>query len=109
LYGRAEIDERGYHAPFLPNTGPCPNASGSSKEDNQVTETRMDNLESLKGTISDDMINTDESTDEAPLDAAPAASKPANVEAPKTDATKAPPTETDPAGTTKPDTAGEPK
>ena len=60
-------------------------ACGSSKEDNQVTETRMDNLESLKGTISDDMINTDESTDEAP------------------------PTETDPAGTTKPDTAGEPK
>lgn len=84
-------------------------ACGSSKEDNQVTETRMDNLKSLKGTISDDMINTDESTDEAPLDAAPAASKPANVEAPKTDATKAPPTETDPAGTTKPDTAGEPK
>ena len=38
-------------------------ACGSSKEDNQVTETRMDNLESLKGTISDDMINTDEGND----------------------------------------------
>ena len=84
-------------------------ACGSSKEDNQVTETRMDNLESLKGTISDDMINTDESTDEAPLDAAPADSKPAKAEVPKTDAAKAPPTETEPAGTTKPDTASEPK
>jgi len=82
-------------------------ACGSSKEDNQVTETRMDNLESLKGTISDDMINTDESTDEAPLDAAVA--EPANAEVPKTDAAKASPTETEPAGTTKPDTASEPK
>lgn len=84
-------------------------ACGSSKEDNQVTETRMDNLESLKGTISDDMINTDESTDEAPLDAAPAVAEPDKAEAPKTDTAKAPPTETEPAGTTKPDTASEPK
>ena len=49
-------------------------ACGSSKEDNQVTETRMDNLDSLEGTISDDMINTDESTDEAPVEAAPGGS-----------------------------------
>lgn len=48
-------------------------ACGGSKEDNQVTQTRMDDIDSLEGTISDDMINTDESTDEAPLDAAPAA------------------------------------
>ena len=73
-------------------------ACGSSKEDNQVTETRMDNLESLKGTISDDMINTDESTDEAPLDAAPAVAEP--------DKTEAPVTESDPADTSKPDTSG---
>ena len=46
-------------------------ACGGSKEDNQVTETRMDDLDSLEGTISDDMINTDESTDEAPVEAAP--------------------------------------
>ena len=84
-------------------------ACGSSKEGNQVTETRIDNLESLEGTISDDMINTDESTDEAPLDAAPAVAEPDKTEAPKTDAAKASPTETEPAGTTKPDTASEPK
>lgn len=46
-------------------------ACGGSKEDNQVTETRMDDLDSLEGTISDDMINTDESTDEAPVEATP--------------------------------------
>lgn len=45
---------------------------GGNKEDNQVTQTRMDDIDSLEGTISDDMINTDESTDEAPVDAAPA-------------------------------------
>jgi hypothetical protein len=81
-------------------------ACGSSKEDNQVTETRMDNLESLKGTISDDMINTDESTDEAPLDAAPAVAEPDKAEVPKTDAAKAPVTESDPADTAKTDTSG---
>jgi hypothetical protein len=48
-------------------------ACGGSKEDNQVTETRMDDLDSLEGTISDDMINTDASTDEAPVEAAPPA------------------------------------
>ena len=53
-------------------------ACGGSKEDSQVTETRMDDLDSLEGTISDDMINSDESTDEAPVEAAvagPAATK----------------------------------
>lgn len=48
-------------------------ACGGSKEDNQVTETRMDDLDSLEGTISDDMINSDESTDEAPVESAPPA------------------------------------
>jgi hypothetical protein len=80
-------------------------ACGSSMEDNQVTETSMDNLESLEGTISDDMINADESTDEAPLDFAPADLKPAKAEVPKTDTAKAPPTETGAAGATKADTS----
>lgn len=80
-------------------------ACGSSKEDNQVTETRMDNLDSLEGTISDDMINTDESTDAAPVEAAPAVAEPDKAEAPNTDAAKAPTTQTDPAGTTKTDTS----
>jgi hypothetical protein len=46
-------------------------ACGGNKEDDQVTETRMDDLDSLEGTISDDMINADQSTDEGPLEAAP--------------------------------------
>lgn len=45
-------------------------ACGGNSEDNKVTETRMDDLDSLEGTISDDMINTDESTDESPLESA---------------------------------------
>ena len=40
-------------------------ACGNSKEDRQATETRMDTLDSLEGTISDDMINTDEVVDDA--------------------------------------------
>jgi len=48
-------------------------ACGGNAEDNKVTETRMDDLDSIEGTISDDIINTDQSTDEALLDAAPAA------------------------------------
>ena len=46
-------------------------ACGGSKEENQVTETRMDDIDSIEGTISDDAINMDESTDEAPVEAAP--------------------------------------
>lgn len=48
-------------------------ACNNTKEDKKVTETRMDDLESLQGTISDDMIITDTSTDEGPLEAAPPA------------------------------------
>lgn len=51
-------------------------ACGGTKEDNQITETRMDDLDSLEGTISDDVMNVDESTDEAPVEAAPAAVPP---------------------------------
>ena len=75
-------------------------ACGGSKEDNQVTETRMDDLESLKGTISDDMINTDESTDEAPVEATPASvgtgpakTAPDKSTEPKTTGSDAPTTE----------------
>jgi len=46
-------------------------ACGGAKEDNQVTETRMDDIDGLEGTISDDAINIDASTDEAPVEAAP--------------------------------------
>lgn len=52
---------------------PMLHACGGSKEDSKVTETRMDDLDSVEGTISDDMVNTDQSTDEAPLEAAPPA------------------------------------
>ena len=43
---------------------------GGDKENSQVAETRMDDIDSLEGTISDDMINTDESTEEGVFDAA---------------------------------------
>lgn len=75
-------------------------ACGGSKEDNQVTETRMDDLDSLEGTISDDMINTDESTDEAPVEAMPASAgtepaktAPDKSTEPKTTGSDAPTTE----------------
>lgn len=42
---------------------------GGDKENSQVAETRMDDIDSLEGTISDDMINTDESTEEGVFDA----------------------------------------
>lgn len=64
-------------------------ACGDSKEDNQVTETRMDNLDSLEGTISDDMINTDESTEESPVEPVSADSEPSGTGAPKSEAAKA--------------------
>jgi len=38
-----------------------------AKIDAQVTETRMDDIDQIEGTINDDMINVDESTDQAPL------------------------------------------
>lgn len=46
-------------------------ACGGSAEDSKVTETRMDDIDSIEGSISDDSVNTDESTEEAPVDAAP--------------------------------------
>lgn len=60
-------------------------ACGGNSEDNKVTETRMNDLDSVEGTISDDMINTDESTDEAPVDAAPPADTPKSKDDKKRD------------------------
>ncbi|MFN3618699.1 hypothetical protein [Sphingorhabdus sp.] len=72
-------------------------ACGDSKEDNQVTETRMDNLDSLEGTISDDMINTDESTDGTPVEAISPDSEPGAT----ADAAKGSASESNAAGTAK--------
>jgi len=38
-----------------------------TKIDAQVTETRMDDIDKIEGTINDDMIDTDTSTVDAPL------------------------------------------
>ena len=77
-------------------------ACGSSKEDNQATETRMDNLDSLEGTISDDMINTDEAIDDEPVQSG------ADVSAPAASGDAAP-AKTDAADTAKVEASGESK
>ncbi|MEE9432913.1 MAG: hypothetical protein V3V15_01575 [Sphingorhabdus sp.] len=41
--------------------------AGGGKTSGQVTQTRMDDIDSIEGTINDDMINVDETTDIAPL------------------------------------------
>lgn len=81
-------------------------ACGDSKEDNQVTETRMDNLDSLEGTISDDMINTDELTDEAPVEGTTDGTEPSATGAPKADTA---PAATDAADKAKVETSSESK
>ncbi len=60
-------------------------ACGSGGGESKMSETRMDDLESLNGTISDDMLNTDEATDEAPVDAPPAQAAPSKNVEPKDD------------------------
>jgi trehalose-6-phosphatase len=47
--------------------------AGAAGESNAVTQTRMDNIDSLQGTISDEMIITDDATDEAALETADSA------------------------------------
>ena len=42
-------------------------------DENKVTETRMDDIDSLQGTISDEMIKADELNEQALVEAAPAA------------------------------------
>jgi hypothetical protein len=53
-------------------------ACGGGGADSKVTETRMDDIDSVEGTISDEMVPTDENTEMAPIEAsaAPAAAKP---------------------------------
>ncbi len=82
-------------------------ACGSSKEDNQVTETRMDDLDGLEGTISDDMINTDQSTDEPPLEGAPAGADTANSATTDSDTAEQEPSAKAPAVPSKTDTPSE--
>jgi hypothetical protein len=57
---------------------PALSACGGNDADSKVTETRMDDIDSVEGTISDEMIPTDEVTEEAPVEASatPAAAKP---------------------------------
>ena len=45
--------------------------SGGNSEDSKVTQTRLDDLDNIEGTISDEMINTDESTDQPMIDNTP--------------------------------------
>lgn len=61
---------------------PALSACGGNDADSKVTETRMDDIDSVEGTISDEMIPTDEVTEEAPVEAsaAPAAAKPKSDE-----------------------------
>ena len=84
-------------------------ACGSSKEDNQVTETRMDNLDSLEGTISDDMINTDQSTDEAPVETSAAGTEASKTPAFNADAGKEEKTDKSMADSAKPAESSESK
>ena len=42
-------------------------------DESKVTETRMDDIDSLQGTISDEMVNTDELNEQAMVEAAPSA------------------------------------
>jgi hypothetical protein len=60
-------------------------------KDEKVTAVPMGDIDSLEGTISDEMINTDESTDEAPLDKS---APPADPAAKKKDEAKTAKTET---------------
>ncbi len=57
---------------------PALSACGGNDADSKVTETRMDDIDSVEGTISDEMIPTDEVTEEAPVEASsvPAGAKP---------------------------------
>lgn len=77
---------------------PALSACGGNDADGKVTETRMDDIDSVEGTISDEMIPTDEVTEMAPVEATPtpAAAKPKADEKPAADKPAASPT-TEPA------------
>jgi hypothetical protein len=52
-------------------------AACGSGEDSKVTETRMDDIDSLEGTISDEMVDTDSLNEQPMIDAsAPEGAKP---------------------------------
>lgn len=59
--------------------------SGGNSEDSKVTQTRLDDLDNIEGTISDEMVNTDESTDQPMIDNTPLPSSGAK---PKADSAK---------------------
>ncbi|MEQ1550990.1 hypothetical protein [Sphingorhabdus sp.] len=63
---------------LLALTIPALSACGGNDADSKVTETRMDDIDSVEGSISDEMIPTDEVTEQAPVEAsaASAAAKP---------------------------------
>lgn len=63
-------------------------ACGGGGADSKVTETRMDDIDSVEGTISDEMVPTDENSEMAPVEAsaAPAAPKPKADDKSKDDA-----------------------
>ncbi len=49
----------------------CSQEDGArTAEDSGVTQTRMDDIDNIEGTISDEMIDTTESSDQAPLSGA---------------------------------------
>ena len=52
---------------ILPMISACSNSGTETTEDSKVTETRMDDIDKIEGTISDEMIDTTESTQPAPL------------------------------------------
>jgi PBP1b-binding outer membrane lipoprotein LpoB len=61
---------------FLPMLSAC---SGETAGDKKVSQTKMNDIDSLEGTINDDIINTDQTTEEAPLEASAPASPTASA------------------------------
>lgn len=68
-------------------------ADTPAKESEQVTQTRMNEIDNLEGTISDEMIVTDDASDEAELESV----SDAGADAPKTSPQKAKAVPADPA------------
>ncbi len=75
-------------------------ADAPAKESERVTQTRMDEIDNLEGTISDEMIVTDDASDEAELESV----NDAGADAPKTSPQKAKP---EPAAATAQDDTSE--
>jgi hypothetical protein len=48
-------------------------ACGGSNDDSKVTTTQMDNIDNMEGTISDEMVDTDQLNEQAMVEAEPAA------------------------------------